>query len=68
MVAFSDKEKTEVLTIFFSKISNIGDIGQSLPKLYALCNHSLDDILIKEQEVTDIISISLNTKLLDTIV
>jgi hypothetical protein len=52
MKAFSDK----ILNQYFSSISNIDDTSHNLPERYSLCNDSLSDIFIEEQEVIDIIS------------
>ena len=56
IIAFSDKEKSEVLNKYFSSISNIDDTSHSLPDSYSLCNDSLNEIFIEEQEVIDIIT------------
>jgi hypothetical protein len=55
-IAFSDKEKSEVLNKYFSSISNIDDTSHILPDSYPLCNDNLNDIFIEEQEVIDIIA------------
>jgi hypothetical protein len=53
---FSDKEKSKILNKYLSSISNIDDTSHNLPDSYSLCNGSLSDIVIGEQEVIDIIA------------
>ena len=56
-VVYSDSEKIEVLNAYFSSISDIDDNNVTLPHMYSLCNDSLDNIVVEEQEVSDIITI-----------
>ena len=56
-LAYSSSEKVEVLNSYFSSISFIDDSNAKLPDFYSLCNKSISDICILEQEVIDIISI-----------
>lgn len=41
-----------------SSVSNVYDIGHVLPSMYSLCNNKLSNIVINEEEIIDIISIS----------
>ena len=52
-MAYSSSEKVEVLNSYFSSISFIDDSNAN----YSLCNKSISDIRILEQDVNDIISI-----------
>ena len=54
---FSDFEKIKTLNEYFSSISNVDDDGVNLPNSYLLCDDTLSDIVIQEQEIFDIISI-----------
>jgi hypothetical protein len=56
-VVYSDSDKIEVLNAYFSSISDINDNNVTLPHMYSLCSDSLDNIVIEEQEITDIITI-----------
>ena len=57
MLAFSDTDKIEALNTYFSSISTIDDTNVTLPYMYSLCNNNLSNIIIEEQEISDIITI-----------
>ena len=52
-MAYSSSEKVEVLNSYFSSISFIDDSAK-LPDFYSLCNKSISDTRILEQDVNDI--------------
>ena len=55
--AYSSSEKVEVLNSYYSSISFIDDSNAKLPEFHSLCNNSISNIRILEQDVMDIISI-----------
>ena len=55
-LVYSDTDKIEALNTFFSPISTIDDTNVSLPNMYSLCNNILSNIIIEEQEISDIIT------------
>ena len=56
-LANSDTDKIEALNTYFSSISTIDDTNVTLPNMYSLCNNNLSNIIIEEQEISDIITI-----------
>ena len=56
-LAYSDSDKIEALNSYFSSISTIDDTNVTLPNMYSLCNNNLSNIIIEEQEISDIITI-----------
>ena len=56
-LANSDTDKIEALNTYFSSISTIDDTNVTLPNMYSLCNSNLSNIIIEEQEKSDIITI-----------
>ena len=56
-LADSDTDKIEALNTYFSPSSTIDDTNVTLSNMYSLCNNNLSNIIIEEQEISDIITI-----------
>ena len=53
----SGTDKIEALNTYFSSISTIDDTDVTLLNVYSLRNNNLSNIIIEEQETSDIITI-----------
>lgn len=56
-IAFSNDDKVYVLNYYFSPISCVDNYGVKLPDMFSLCDSDVDDIVIREQDIIDIITI-----------
>ena len=56
-LAYSDTDKIKALNTYFPSMSTIDDTNVTLPNMYSLCNNNLSNIIIEEQEISDIITI-----------
>ena len=61
-ISYSDTEKANTLNDFFVSISNIDDSNTELPDFSFKTHSKLNNILITEQEVTDILDNLINNK------
>ena len=63
-LAYSDTDKIEALNAYFSSISTIDDTNVTIPNMYSLFNNN-SNIIIEEQEISDILTILPVNKPLD---